>query len=326
MSDSDPIVVNIDHRDETGYALARAEQLALAYGAPLVLTSVVYDPYIAGDRFTDSDALQGLRNTVLERELEGLEALASGCRERGVTARAAAVWHKRTSDALSLQVMELNARMLVVPAHKAGFLQRMLFSNMDWEILSRVPCPILRVTKDSLAASPVIAAAVDPLHENDKPAELDTSLVEQARSLTGALGGDIHLLHAVEEVIASGVFVAPGTVAFPAYDESVQQRHEETHRTELEKFATRSGIAHDHAHLVVGPAATVLVDEAHRLETDILIMGVMSRSRLQELVIGNTAERILQRVDCDLMIVKPVWFEADVDPGEVLETLTIQSG
>jgi len=34
-------------------------------------------------------------------------------------------------------------------------------------------------------------------------------------------------------------------------------------------------------------------------------MGAVSRSRLQEIFLGSTAERVLERVGCDVLVVKP---------------------
>jgi hypothetical protein len=38
-------------------------------------------------------------------------------------------------------------------------------------------------------------------------------------------------------------------------------------------------------------------------------MGAVSRSRLVRPVIGNTAERVIDQVDCDVLIVKPAGFQ-----------------
>jgi universal stress protein E len=42
-------------------------------------------------------------------------------------------------------------------------------------------------------------------------------------------------------------------------------------------------------------------------------MGSISRSRLKRLFIGATAERTLEKLPCDLLVVKPEWFETPVE-------------
>ena len=41
------------------------------------------------------------------------------------------------------------------------------------------------------------------------------------------------------------------------------------------------------------------------LSVDVMVMGAVSRSRLQELFVGGTAEFVLDRLPCDVLVVKP---------------------
>jgi universal stress protein E len=50
-------------------------------------------------------------------------------------------------------------------------------------------------------------------------------------------------------------------------------------------------------------------------KVDVLIMGAVSRSLLERPVIGSTAERIIDHVDCDVFIVKPAGFRTPVERG-----------
>jgi universal stress protein E len=43
-----------------------------------------------------------------------------------------------------------------------------------------------------------------------------------------------------------------------------------------------------------------------------MIMGAISRSGLQRAFIGSTAERVLDRLPCDALIVKPPGFSASL--------------
>jgi universal stress protein E len=44
------------------------------------------------------------------------------------------------------------------------------------------------------------------------------------------------------------------------------------------------------------------------LGIDLLIAGGISRGRLEQVFIGGTAERMLDRIRCDLLVVKPPGF------------------
>jgi len=44
---------------------------------------------------------------------------------------------------------------------------------------------------------------------------------------------------------------------------------------------------------------------ADEIGASLVVMGAVSRSRLQEIFLGSTAERVLDRITCDVLVVKP---------------------
>jgi len=56
---------------------------------------------------------------------------------------------------------------------------------------------------------------------------------------------------------------------------------------------------------MVGDPADEIVSLAQESDVDLLVMGAVARSALGRLLIGNTAEKVLDAVDCDLLIIKP---------------------
>ena len=51
-------------------------------------------------------------------------------------------------------------------------------------------------------------------------------------------------------------------------------------------------------------------DQQHQLRRDVLVMGAVSRSGLARLMIGNTAERAIDALPCDVLVVKPAHFKS----------------
>jgi universal stress protein E len=75
-------------------------------------------------------------------------------------------------------------------------------------------------------------------------------------------------------------------------------------------------IAKDHAHLVSGLTHEELPALAEKLDAAVVVMGAVARNRLKRLFIGSTAERTLDHLPCDLLIVKPNWFKSPVESAE----------
>lgn len=61
-------------------------------------------------------------------------------------------------------------------------------------------------------------------------------------------------------------------------------------------------------HLVGRSAADAIAETGEEIHSSIVVMGAVSRSGLSRLFIGNTAERTLDLLSCDVLIVKPAQF------------------
>ena len=65
-------------------------------------------------------------------------------------------------------------------------------------------------------------------------------------------------------------------------------------------------------HLVSGAPSAVILEVVERTQADLLVMGSVSRSGIAGLLLGNTAERLLDRVACSLLTIKPHDFVSPV--------------
>lgn len=73
------------------------------------------------------------------------------------------------------------------------------------------------------------------------------------------------------------------------------------------------GIDPARTHLLAGRTHEELPALAARLRASLVIMGAVARNRLKHVFIGATAERTLESLPCDLLIVKPDWFQSAVE-------------
>ena len=77
-------------------------------------------------------------------------------------------------------------------------------------------------------------AAVDPLHERDKPADLDNRILATANALGDALGGEVHVFHAFDVTAAIAVSTDSMTmpIALPINEFADAMRAEHTEAVE----------------------------------------------------------------------------------------------
>jgi universal stress protein E len=212
------------------------------------------------------------------------------------------------------QVRKTKPDLLISESHRHGRLARLVLANTDWQLIRDCPCPLWLVRSRALPRSPRVLVAVDPRHAHAKPAKLDDRLLQAAAGFTQQLGGRIGVVHAYQHFRDA----EPGLLRRPLrpLQPSAEARHFVATTSELvTKLAEKYGVPADECAVLAGATEEVVAREADRLSADVLVMGAVSRSLLARPVIGNTAERVIDRVECDVFIVKPARFKTANTPS-----------
>jgi universal stress protein E len=68
-------------------------------------------------------------------------------------------------------------------------------------------------------------------------------------------------------------------------------------------------------HVGVTSPARAILQATERVDPDLVVMGTVSRGGVAGVLVGNTAQRLLDRVDCSLLAVKPEDFVCPVEPS-----------
>jgi universal stress protein E len=138
-----------------------------------------------------------------------------------------------------------------------------------------------------------VLAAIDPLHVHDKPAALDDAIYKFAAALCERSGGTLHLVHAAAPPM--GMELAP----------QLQGLIVSESRRAIAKFVEAHPVAGSNVHVLEGLPEVCLESAVKRYDADFLVMGAVARRGVKKLLIGSTASRVLDRLPCDLVIIKP---------------------
>lgn len=287
-------------------AVAKAAQLAKALGASLELFHGLSSPL-----FLDAYALSG-KFPAVERETRNeavaqLERIAAGIRAAGVNVSTSAQWDYPVYEAVIRRARQVEADLIVAERHVGRHIVPGLLHLTDWELLRLSPMPVLLVKTAGTYQRPTILAAVDPAHAFAKPAKLDAEILQASSVLATALRGRAHAVHAYIPVPA-----LPSRRVTADTVQAVAKRAQEEAREHFEQALAKSGIPHKNRHLVGRHPIDAIEEIAAEIHSDIVVMGAISRSGLKGLVIGNTAESVLDALTCDLLVVKPQTFVAKV--------------
>ncbi len=68
----------------------------------------------------------------------------------------------------------------------------------------------------------------------------------------------------------------------------------------------------DNVHVVKGKTPEVVANFVRENEVDLVIMGTVARSGLTGLLMGNTSEKTLDRINCSVLAIKPYSFKCPI--------------
>ncbi len=290
-------------------ALRRAEKLASNFpAARITLFLCDYNAALDGGILFDTKGLEQARASLTSHHEERLEKLARPLRQAGHSVDVQAVWGKRLDRHILRAVQDLKADLVLKTTHHHNPIKRLLLTNTDWQLIRHCEVPLWLVKR---ADDPLtdICASVDPLHEADKPAALDLKIIAAARSLSESMKSRMHLVHCYNPLPRTLVFDASIVVDYDSYAGDVRKRHAEA----LENLANMNDVAEPSRHLVTGYPEEAIPEFVDKQGINLLVMGAVSRSRLDAALIGHTAERLLDDCPCDVLVIKPEGF---VDPSK----------
>ena len=294
-------------------ALGRAAWLARNIGAELELFVCYYNEYLSGDRLFDSPSLEKARREVIGGHEKHLEELAEPFRRAGLIVRTKAIWDHPLYEGVVRHASAVHADVVFKDTHHHSAVTRALLTNTDWNLIRTCPVPLWLVKPHEVADRPVFLAAIDPLNEHDKPAALDDEILVLSKALAEKTAGEVHAFHSYDPriAVATATANAYSPVSLP-FDEIEKQMHEQ-HEKRFNEVTEFHGLDETHAHLIAGLTHEELPDMAEKMKADVIVMGAVARNRWKRLFIGATAERTLEYVPCDLLIVKPDWFQTPVE-------------
>jgi universal stress protein E len=188
--------------------------------------------------------------------------------------------------------------------------KRVLWGSTDKHLLRKCPSALWLIQPTEPARYRRILVAIDPDVEDQEKRELATRLLHLGTFLAQSERAELLVGHAWSPFAETKLKYHLNTVEFGNYLRSCKQ--ESTTRLRTFLSMARVNIPPEKMRLAKGKADVVIPRLARRHAVDLVVMGTVGRSGIPGLVIGNTAERMLNRLECSILTLKPPGFVSSV--------------
>lgn len=196
-----------------------------------------------------------------------------------------------------------------------------LFGSDDMHLMRKCPCPVWLIKPQAPKSYRRILATVDvgdayPPEELKSRAALNRQILEMASSLALSDCAELHIVNAwaaAGESTMRGSFMRTPEEQVVTYVEQVRQQHEDSLDTLVREVSSHLGqdaldYLKPRTHLVKGWARKEIPTLAKRIDADLVVMGTVARTGIPGFIMGNTAETILNQLDCSVLAIKPPGF------------------
>ncbi|WP_095144181.1 universal stress protein [Pseudomonas sp. Irchel s3b6] len=281
-------------------AFDRAQALASATGAMLHIVAFDYVNALAVAGLFDHDAMAQAREGYLQVHRHWLEQQARFERCKGGQVSTEVVWAKFSLAHVLEYVNDFQPDLVIKDTQRVPALDRAFHRPLDWLLLRDCPAPLHLVTSTEHPKPLTILAAIDLSHLEMLTEGLNDQILDLASTLAASCVATLHVLNVSNWSVVGDALMSVPTSSL---DDSLRKAVNDAQKEAFDVLAERYGIEKKHRHMLTGIPDQVIEHFARRNAFDMVVLGTTYRHG-GNIFVGSTAESVLNRAPCSLMIVK----------------------
>ena len=290
------VIVPLDGSDASEEALGIAQRIQERQGSKLKLLSVVevtteFDAWIETAPFTLEDEL----DSWLEERRGYLADVASRLGDNVETE----VRVGRPADEICAAVEAAGPAVVVMASHGRGGLQQFVLGSVALSVVHDVHCPVVVVHMQGDGAE--APSRLDSVLLPTDGSSFSESVIDEALAILGEPKPDVRLIQVLEHPAWAANSMNAGLVSeyLDASREAAQN-----HLDEMAAKLRERGYSAE-AELRSGSAADGILESAAQNRVHMIAIATHGRGGVGRLLLGSVAQRVLQRTDVPLLLIRP---------------------
>lgn len=211
---------------------------------------------------------------LIARQKEKLSQLAAPLIDDGLRISTEVEWDRDWYYAVVRASVRHSADAVLKSSFKHSTGQRTLKRTSDWTLIRECHCPVLLVKEDSPRDMRKVLAAIDIRKDNGAYRKLNEHIIDFSKKISDNRDAEVHFVNAFQEL------------------------HAYPDRNELIRYC---GVDSEKIHIHLGDPEEVIVSSARNLGAGLVVVGNSARSGLSAVFNGNTVEKVLDKLDCDVL-------------------------
>lgn len=291
------IAVIVDFDLEAHHGLMRAIDIAKQFNIKLTLVTCVYQQSVEFVHLIKELDAETIRRETCAFYLNKLNQLVDENQlSDDVTLKV--LWHKSSHRGLLEYLNQSNIDLVIKCAKKHSVFKK-LFTPTDWHLLRQCKAPILFVKQGDWPSWKNVLGAIninaDPAHQT-----LNHDIIDSTLFMAQIWGGNPHLLNAFPWPLVDIVQLEHLLSGEDHYN-VVRNAHKEA----LLQYVKNKPFKKQWLHIAEGVTPEEAIPQILKsTKASLLVLGTVSRSGIEGITIGNTAENIIDELQCEVLAIK----------------------
>jgi universal stress protein E len=294
------ILVVVDSSVERHAELERARKLVDQTDAKLHLVDVVKDLSLTL-RLLSKDHTQLQQSLVAEKQ-ESLNALVAHCKSHGIDATGE-VLEGQSSLVTVKAAQKFGADLIIRPSKGVRSLELGPLGSSAQKLIRGLPCPVWLTQADHEPNYKTILAAVDATPHDTAHAALNHRILQTGLELAKQERCKLMIVYVWN---LHGSEMLKNRLAVEEYEQLIEHNRKQ-HLASFEKLlaAFELHATGPNTRMIEGEPSTAIPQLCEAEQADLLICGTVARRGITGLLVGNTAERIINRCNCSVLALTP---------------------
>lgn len=290
-------------------ALTRGARLARQNNGTLTAMTVIEEHPAQAHAILRSIHVTNALESIEREYREQLEQLVQPIRDTGLVVETVVAYGSAFIEVIRA-ALQRQHDLVIKTVSTEGIFHRTFFGSIDMHLLRKCPTPLWLIKPGEPDAFRRILVPLDPNIEDGIKLDLGMNLLKLATSLATLDEADLTIVHAwrAYEEDKLKKYMAPKQ--FDEYLRAWRQAAADRTSQFITPFAR--AIQPKAIQLVQGEPGDVIPKYAKDHNVDLVVMGTLGRLGQRGMFFGDTAERILDRLECSVLAVKPVGFVSPV--------------
>jgi universal stress protein E len=224
---------------------------------------------------------------MLDKAEQQLDELVKRSSDNDVPFSSEVVWNQNWYEMAAQAVARSGSDLVIKSSFYHDKVKRFLYKTSDFYLMRYCSSPVLFTHQPQQWQSSHMLACVDLESSDTEHKRLNNSIIKNAKILADTLGMKLYIAATYDK----------------GFNQSVLQLVEESSVGTRECLAEIFGVDVEHLLLRQGATVETLHNISEEIEASIMVIGSLARTGISGKIIGNTAEKLLDTVNADIVTI-----------------------